>query len=434
MTQTISKKYNKNLLGSKQLNVITNFFPGLVSGLKSTTDCKDDRYVYYPHQYLLMLFIFMFLFRLKSRRDISFDFNTPEFIQNTNKLLDLNLETVAHGDTAHDFLLSLDSEELKNLPRDLVKHLIRKRIFEKQKFIDKYYLIAIDGTGTATFSESLSGQELVRKRKNDTHLYFQYVLEAKFIFANGFVASVGSEFVENENGEFDKQDCERKACKRLIPILKKEFPCLKICLLLDGLYPNEPIITLCERNNWKYFITLKNGSLKTVHEDFKGLLKLRPENHIKYGETDIYWMNEIEYKGHTISIIKGIEQDEDNPGEFKVFMYITNFFITEYNVIEMYKTAKLRWKIENESFNTQKNDFNFEHLYSKNYDVLKSLYYLLQIAHMIFLIILYGYYDNKKIVKSLFGSMKNMAQKLFISYTEHNTENIFKRIRLSVFT
>ena len=67
------------------------------------------------------------------------------------------------------------------------------------------------------------------------------------VFKNGIVASVGTEFIENETPEFDKQDCEINGAKRLIPDLKKKLPCLPVCALLDGLFANDPIITLLKK-------------------------------------------------------------------------------------------------------------------------------------------------------------------------------------------
>ena len=44
----------------------------------------------------------------------------------------------------------------------------------------------------------------------------------------------------------------------------------------------------------------------------------------------------------------------------------------------------MRWKIENEGFNTQKNQgYYLEHLFSKDYQGIKNHYYLIQIGHMI---------------------------------------------------
>lgn len=44
----------------------------------------------------------------------------------------------------------------------------------------------------------------------------------------------------------------------------------------------------------------------------------------------------------------------------------------------------MRWKIENEGFNTQKKQgYYLEHQYSKKYQGVKNHYYLTQIGHMI---------------------------------------------------
>ena len=44
----------------------------------------------------------------------------------------------------------------------------------------------------------------------------------------------------------------------------------------------------------------------------------------------------------------------------------------------------MRWKIENEGFNTQKkHGYGLEHPYSRKYQGVKNHYYLLQIGHMI---------------------------------------------------
>lgn len=424
---------NESELGTDLLKIIDNFFPKLILSLKKMPDWRDERYISYPHYYLLFLIIYLFLFRQKARSDISKEFNSDIFIDNVNSFLNLNLETVSHGDTCNNYLLEFESDNLKKLPFKMTNYLIRKRCFEKLRFMNKYYLIAIDGSGIATFKESISGKELIRKQKDGTHRYLHYVLEAKMVFKNGIVASVGTEFIENENPEFDKQDCETNGAKRLMPELKKRFPCLNVCVLLDGLFANDPIITICEKNKWKYFITLKDGSLKTVHEDYRGLLNLQIENHTKIDDVNLYWVNDIQYKGHTFSIIEGIEPDPDKPGKTKKFMYITNFIVTKQNVGELYfDGAKQRFKIENENFNFEKNDMNFKHLYSTKYEVIKSLYYLLQIAHLIFLVFIYGFYAGKEKIKKIFGTLTRLAIKLLESFVNYKISNYKIRMRLSI--
>jgi hypothetical protein len=66
-------------------------------------------------------------------------------------------------------------------------------------------------------------------------------------------------------------------------------------------------------------------------------------------------------------------------------VYITNVKQALNNVVKTADGGRLRWNIENEGFNIQKNrDYELEHKFSQvSYQALQNYYQLLQIAHMI---------------------------------------------------
>ena len=65
-------------------------------------------------------------------------------------------------------------------------------------------------------------------------------------------------------------------------------------------------------------------------------------------------------------------------------MFLTDLPVTKKNVRGTAEAGRLRWKIENEGFNTQKNyGYCLEHMYSRLYQGMKNHYYLIQIGHMI---------------------------------------------------
>lgn len=68
------------------------------------------------------------------------------------------------------------------------------------------------------------------------------------------------------DGGWAKQDCELKGVVRLAAKLKKAFPGLPICILTDGLYPNQTVFECCKNNGWKYIITLKDGTCRTCRK------------------------------------------------------------------------------------------------------------------------------------------------------------------------
>jgi len=92
--------------------------------------------------------------------------------------------------------------------------------------------------------------------KNGKTIYFHPVLEARLITPNGFSISIATEWIENpEGGEYDKQDCERKAFTRLAATLKKVYPRLPIVILADGLYPYEGFFAICKTNQWAFLLS-----------------------------------------------------------------------------------------------------------------------------------------------------------------------------------
>ena len=99
------------------------------------------------------------------------------------------------------------------------------------------------------------------------------MLEAKLVTTNGFSISIATQWIENPIDEkFIKQGIESKAFKRLSFDLKKAFHRLPIILLLDGLYPNKPILDICRNNKWKYNIVLKDKNLKSVQEELQDMI------------------------------------------------------------------------------------------------------------------------------------------------------------------
>ena len=76
----------------------------------------------------------------------------------------------------------------------------------------------------------------------------------------------------------------------------------------------------------------------------------------------------------------GEEQEQVNR-----FVHVTNLKINSLTAKEISFHGRLRWKIENEGFNTQKNGgYNLQHKFSrKSIRAIKNYYQALQIAHLI---------------------------------------------------
>ena len=206
---------------------------------------------------------------------------------------------------------------------------------------------------------------------------------------------------------------------RLAPRLKERFPKLPTCLSLDGLFACGDIFGLCESYGWKYFISLKDKDLPSVNEEFDYLSKLQRENRlsVKDGKRcDLFrWVEGIEYiDGKKNEHLLNVTQCEETiAGKTTKFKWITNFSINKANIeVLCHQGGRLRWKIENEGFNTQKTGgYHLEHPYSQDMNAFKALYYLMQIAHLLFQLIAKGSLVKKSFPKG-FGSLKNLAHSL----------------------
>ena len=176
--------------------------------------------------------------------------------------------------------------------------------------------------------------------------------------------------------------------------IKKYFPRLPICILGDGLYPNNTVFDTCEKNSWKFIITLKDGNLKSFQQEVNLLKATAIKQNVmmadKYSETtrEYAFLNDIDYTGRPFSWVECLETRlniKSKLSSIQRFVYITNMNLTRQNVVETAQCGRLRWKIENQGFNSQKNNgYGLEHKFSrKSYPAMQNYYQLLQIAHMI---------------------------------------------------
>lgn len=336
--------------------------------------------------------LFMYIFKEASRNAYNSNRREDGFRENVLNCFGFNLP---HTDTSDDVLRELSPGELEALKAHLVSGLIEQKFFRKFRFLNQSYLVAIDATGIATFKHKHCDHCLTKTSKSGVVTYFHYVLEAKLVTSTGLAISLASEFIENDPGrDYEKQDCEQKAFVRLAAKIKKYFPRLPVCILGDGLYPNNTVFDICQKNNWQFIITLKDGNLKTFQQEV-GLLKatVKKQDVYRANKTsrttlEYEYLNDIEYDGRYFSWVECREtviDTKDKTTSGQRFTYITNVAQNGQKIVQTADSGRLRWKIENEGFNSQKNlGYELEHKFSRvSFIAMQNYYQLLQIAHII---------------------------------------------------
>jgi hypothetical protein len=425
------QKFEKYQLFSQLAVVIKHHFPDFYELISQLPDYRKRPQ--YEVKELIVSGLLVFLFRQQSRNQADAKAKNLDYQDNIKRFFN---SRVADMDTVDKYLRFLDPKMLEKVKQEMFRKLIKSKILHKHKFLNSFFILSIDGTGLQSFDYEPYPGCPFKKHKGGKITWTAYVLEAKIITLNGFSLSIATQWIENPiDKEFDKQDSELKAFKRLAQKIKKEFPRLPLMLVLDGLYPNKPVFDICKNNNWSFIITLKDNSLKSVQEQIsdKVLFKEYKTKEFINGNST-YWYNEsyqiledIEYKKHKLFVIETIvteQHKKTKKTKQKRFVHITNIQTTTKNVRELSQTGRARWKIENEGFNDQKTYYNMKHKFSRNnFNATKNYYQLLQIAHIINQLT----YKLKKIrnfIKEYGFTIQSLMDKIFSNFYETELSDI----------
>ena len=434
------KKQDKGIVDF--MMVTNHFFHALKEWIAEMDDPRNQSYITYTQADLSYMAILKNVCGQHSMREMEENFNKETCID-TLCIMSGNpdLKEMPHYDTLNYYLEKLTPDCLSDLRKKMVTSLIRGKQFNRGRLLGKYWRIILDGTGLFYFREKHCDNCLCTTKKLDNgkakKLYYHKVLEAKIVLSDNVVISLGTEFIENENEDVSKQDCETNAAKRLLKRMKKEYPRLPICIQGDALYATEPIMKLCrEEYPWEYLFTQKDTRQKKLDEGFEwikrgedatrqmGLCKEKGSafyaNHVEElaGKTEVMNVFEYEYK----------EKDKKGKVQSIRFQWISSLEITNRNLEEMILAGRGRWKIENEGFNNQKNGiYRIEHLNSRNCNAMKNHYLLTQISD----ILMQLYLAWNPYIKELKQSIKNTSSGLLESFrrltvTQEDVSYIFR--------
>jgi len=382
-------------------------------------DRRDRDLCDYSNAALVWTAILMYLGRLGARRQIRYLLGAEGVRRRLASLCDGEaVPAVPHGDTVDGYLESVPPAAVEVIPQVMVRALLEARRLERFRLLDQYYLLTFDLTGHLYLGDracAFTQGCLTQQAEDGRTLYYRPVCEAKLVTRTGLALSVGTEFVENPPGtdpSTDTQDSELPAAERLAGRVKTAFPGFAFCVLLDSRYCNQTGFALCRDNGWHFLITLKQGSLPSVWNEFQALRELAPENrrHVVVNRITYHyaWVNGIPYEQHPLNVLECRFTDADGD---HCFVWVTDLPITAETCHPLAQEGgRPRWKTENEGFRTQKHGgFEMEHAYAKRPNSAKNFYLLLQVAHILSQM-LECYCRGKSRVKRTFGSLRNLAR------------------------
>lgn len=293
-------------------------------------------------------------------------------------VLGKNLRAIYHigvvpSDTQMRKLIDIQAPEcILPIYRSIFRELQRGKALEKYVFLDGHYLVAMDGTGYFSSDSVHCDSCLTAMHKKTGEVTYSHSMLAAVIVhpAMKEVIPLAPEAIIKQDGE-TKNDCERNAAKRLLPQIRKDHPHLKIIVVEDSLASNAPHIQDLRDNNMRFILGVKKGDHAFLfdlldREQAAGNVSelLMVEGNVTHR---FRFINNVPLNDANQNVLVNfIEYWEDTQTEDGIkrqhFSWVTDIAITKDNAYTIMRGGRTRWKIENETFNTLKNQgYNYEH-------------------------------------------------------------------------
>lgn len=362
--------------------------PGLLKLVRRTCERIQDpikREVSIPLSDCLMSGVAMFNLKYPSLLQFDSDCRGQEMLKhNLRTLYDVKQ---APSDTyMRERLDVVEPRELQKAIDKITALLQRGKVLEKYRYFKDYCLVSIDGTGYFSSHEVHCGSCCVKNHKDGTVTYYHQMLAAVMVHPSyNTVLPLALEPIEKQDGA-TKNDCEHNAAKRLLVNLRKSHPHLKMIIVLDGLYADAPIIKLLRTLELPYIITAKESDLDYLFDAYGACEKQEITTRDKQQEIHYKYAQKLPLNAtHSDIEVNVLECIEMKKGKNQRFCWITGLTLDDKTVETIAKGGRARWKIENETFNTLKNQgYQFEHNFGhgrKNLSVVFA--YLMFIAFLI---------------------------------------------------
>lgn len=299
-----------------------------------------------------------------------------------------NIESIPKDTQLRDVLDQSPSEDLEIIFSDFIHQLQRSKKLESYQFLDGFYLVPLDGSEYFS-SENLCCTGCLQKEKPKGNIrYHHQILQAVIVHPDmKQVLPLAPEPIRNMDG-FKKQDCEINAGKRVLSKIRKTHPKLKIIITGDGLYSKQPFVDELKKFGMSYILVAKPTDHKILFEWVDELMGMGDGEHLETKDSKgkrylSEWINGVPLNGTAGA-------DEVNFFQFKIIntagemtyknSWVTNISIDRKNIKNLVRGGRARWKIENETFNTLKNQgYHLEHNFGHGKKNLSMTFFMLNL-------------------------------------------------------
>ena len=372
---------------------------------ESITDSRESNLSYSLSDCLKSGFA---LYSLKSPSLLSFRKQSTAEDSNIKNIY--NIENIPSDNGLRKVLDNVAPLDVRRGFNQLYNYIKSIKLLDDFTYWNNHLIASLDGVEHFCSKEVSCEKCLTRKYRNGTISNYHSMLSVALVHPDQKeVFVLDNEPIVKQDGA-NKNDCEINAGKRLIKHLKSLYSNELMVCVFDALYACAPIVNqLSAVENWKYVINIKEDGNKHLFKQFDK----------KNAEKEVTWYT-IRRKGikHEFGFINDLELNASSPdtkvnmvyyierdknGKEQIFSWITNIKITKENVFQIMKMGRSRWKIENETFNTLKNQgYHFSHNFGHGNNNLCTIFaYLMMLAFYVDQIQQHCCLYFKKILKEL---------------------------------
>jgi hypothetical protein len=376
---TSARKARKNLSAD-------NLFAGMRRGFEQVADprkVKDNAHI--PLRDALMAGFAMF--SLKDPSLLAFDQRRDD--PNDNFRTIYGIDRVPCDTQMRSILDPVDPEQLRPLFGDIFARLQRGKALEPFVHMEGCYLVSLDGTTYFSSSKIHCSSCLEKHHRNGSTTWSHQLLGATLVHPDRKeVIPLAPEPIIKQDGD-TKNDCERNATRRWLKNFRREHPRLPVIVVEDALSANAPHLHDLQEAGVHYIIGVKPGDHAFLFEHLRASDDAGRTRHLSEVDADTGVLRHYRYhhamplnESNQDVLVNVLEYWELHPdGKVQYFSWITDFTLTPDNVYAVMRGGRARWKIENETFNTLKNQgYHLEHNYGhgeQNLSVVLALLMML---------------------------------------------------------
>ena len=303
------------------------------------------------------------------------------------------IKTIPSDSSMRETLDEISPSDIQPLFGQIIEEVEKSGKLKPYEVLSGHLYVPMDGV--EFFSSTQICCEYCQQKKSRTEgkatRYSHSMLGAVIVHPEANeVLPLDCEAINKQDGE-KKNDHELVAARRLWERLWKRYPNWKFLHGGDALFANGPMIRDITEAGHSYILNVKPDSHEVLFAHYNQSEKKYAYAHHsqKVGKENwqLSWCNNLPLNNSAgdVRVNFLILKSTNNKGVTTTFTWVTNIKIDKKNVIELAQCGRTRWKIENETFNTLKNQgYNFEHNYGHGKKHLSNL--LATLMMLVFLI------------------------------------------------